>query len=473
MKSKDEVVTLLKDAEELKARCETVEKKLSDAESAREKAEKEAEELKTKALNFPTSGNSYGTDEARAMRAFGANSVKELIHINTGAPQFASVDPMLKHTVRRLKEAVDVARFTAQMFHGAPTDTIGKDANGDRVASVKNILETYYGRTELAPRLKAFGTSANADFIPTLISSTYIPEFELELGLQSRFREIKMPSNPYDLPVVSGVLKAERVLENAAASAREFASTKLRFDSKKFSQFSVVPEELNEDSAVDFLSLARQEILLSHARAIEWATIQGDDDGSHIDADTQLLGSTVAEKAWKGLRRLALANSANGGTKDIAGPLTYGAILGLLAKMGKFGVAHDQLLIIVGPKVYQQLMGLEQVATADKYGVQAATVLRGSLSAIAGCPVLVSSAMREDLNAQGVYDGVTATKGSILVVNTSRFYYGMRRAPQIRVMQDLPNYDRWLLAAYQRIDFVGHAQGASETSVCYGVNITL
>lgn len=473
MRSKDEVASLLKDAAELKARIESAESKLKEVETAKETELKESESAKIKALNYPTAGGSYQSDESRAMRAFGCHNVKELLHINTGLPQFSKVDPELKHSVRELKKSVDVARMSAQMFHGSPLDHVGSNESQDRVGVVKNLTETYYGRTELAPRLKAFSTSAQSDFIPTLLSSAYIQEFELDLGLQARFREIKMQSSPYDIPVVKDVLKAQISVEGAAASAREFGSTKLRFSAKKLECFHQVPEELNEESAPDFLAIAREQLILAHSRAVESAILNGDADGTHIDSDTQAASAAVCEKLWNGLRRQAIANSANGGTKNIGGALSATALLQMRAQMKKHGVDPSNLVWVVGPSVYSQLMGFSEILTVEKAGPLAATILKGSLAALFGIPVLVSGQDREDLNATGVYDGVTTTKGSILLVNASRFYVGMRRAPQLRIVQDLPTYDRYLLAAYQRLDFQGHVQDAKETSVCYGYNIAL
>jgi HK97 family phage major capsid protein len=476
MATRDDVASLLKDVEGLKARAEAAEAKVKEAEAAKETAEKEAEATKTKALNLPTAGHSYSSDETRALRAFGVTNVKDLLQVNTAAPQYKGVNAELKHLVRDLKKTVDVARFTAQMFHGAPLDHVGADPKSDRVAFIKNLAETYYGRTELAPRLKAFGSTVAGygdEFVPTLISSAYIQEFELELGLQARFREIKMPSSPYDLPVVKDVLKAQKVAEGAAAGAREFGTDKLRFTASKIESYHVVPEELNEDSAPDFLSIARQELVMSHDRAVESAILNGDNDGSHPDSDTQAGSALLAEKLWKGLRALALANSANGGTKNIAGALSTTVLLQMRAQMKKFGVNPADLVWIVGPAVYAQLMGLPEILTVDKAGPMAAQILKGSLASILGIPVVVSQHMREDLNASGVYDGTTTTKGGIVLVNAARYYVGMRRAPQLRIIQDLPNYDRYLMAAYQRLDFQGHAQSASEASVCYGYNITL
>jgi len=64
-------------------------------------------------------------------------------------------------------------------------------------------------------------------------------------------------------------------------------------------------------------------------------------------------------------------------------------------------------------------------------------------------------------------------RAALLLVNLTRFYLGNRRAIQVKLMQDLPAYDRWLLASYRRSSFVGHVQSATEKSVVYGYNAAL
>lgn len=462
MEKAKEVASALEDAKVLKARIEELETK-----------QKTLEEEKAKALantSFVVGGRS-DSDEARALAAFGANDVKKLLTVNTADPRFARVDERLKNSVVRLKESVEIARMTAQMFHGDGLDRVSSD--GDLIAGrVKSLLDTRYGREELAPRLKAFSSSAFSDFIPTLVSTQYIEEFELDYQLQAKFKQINLPSPVYDLPVVKDVLKAQIASEGAAAGAREFGDTKLRFSSKKLESYHVVPEELQEDSAPDFLAIARYELAQSHVRAVESAILNGDDDGTHIDSDTQAGSAALCEKLWKGLRRQALANAAAGGSHNIAGALSETALFAMKAKLKKFGVNPQDLIWIVGPAVYNQLLALPSMLTLDKAGPRA-TMAVGQAGSIMGIPVVVSGMMREDLNASGVYDGTTTSKGGLLLVNSKRWYVGMRRAPSLRIVQDLPNYDRYLMAAYQRLDFQGHAQSASEVSVCYGYNVAL
>lgn len=451
-------------------------KQVSELDSRLKTAEQENAELKKKAADafYAPRAQSSDSDERKAMSYFGVNNVKSLLEVNTSLPRFQHVPMQFKHLVKELKNTVDTARFVAQHFHGGERDFIGKTEKQDRVAVLKNLVTTNYGRNELAARLKAFGSTVSGggdEWVPTLISSSYIDEFELEKKVEGRMVQVDCPSSPYEMPVKSGVTKARKIAENTAMTDASFTTSKLTFTAKKIGEYFIIPEELDEDSAVSFIPMARDELIRAHMRAVESAIINGDDDGTHIDSDTQALGADVAEKLWKGLRRQAIANSANGGTQAFgAAALTKANLSAMRANGGKYFVDPSQCLWICGPQVNQQFLSLDEVSTVDKFGPQA-TVLRGALAAYFGIPIVVSEHMRETLNATGVYDGVTTDRAGVLLVNERRWYVGRRRPIKMMISQDLPMHDRQLLAAYQRKDFQGHAQSANEVSVVYGVNI--
>lgn len=444
------------------------------AEAAEAKVAEQERTLAAMAANAPASGSRASSDEARAMAFFGVNHVKQLLEINVAAPRFKAVPAEYKHIVLQLKNAVDTARFVAQAFHGAPRDRFGSNESLDSVGRVKNILETAFGKSELAPRLKAFGSTVvggGDEWVPTLISSNYIDEFELEKLVEGRMVQLDMPSSPFELPVKSGVTKARKIAENTAITDSSFTTSKLTFTAKKIGEYFILPEELNEDSAIAIFPMAKEELIRAQNRAVESAIINGDDDGTHIDSDTQAGAADLAEKLWKGLRRQAIANSANGGTKSFgAAAVTKTNLRDMRAQGGKYFVNPSQCIWIVGSRVYAQMLSLDEVNTLDKYGPMA-TVLRGALAAYMGIPIVVSEHMRENLNATGVYDGVTTDKAGVLLVNENRWYVGKRRPIKIMLSQDLPSQDRMLLASYQRKDFQGHAQSASEVSVVYGYNV--
>jgi hypothetical protein len=462
MYTKEQLEGMLKETETLKSRVEAAEVKAQELEQ---------ENLKLQS-KVSTIGNRSNSDEMRAMKYFGVTHPKQLLGVNVAAPQFRMVPDELKYLVLNFKKAIDVGRFTAQMFHGAPLDDIRKDQ--EITSAIKGILDTRYGREILTPAIKAFGstvTNGGDEWVPTAMSSSYIEEYTLERVLEQRFKVINMPTNPFDQPVVKQGTKARKASEGVAMTAGQFQTDKLTMSAVKLAEYYEIPEELNEDSAPDFLAAGRDHVVKAQKDAVESAIINGDDDGTHIDSDTQLLGADVAEKIWKGLRRQALANSANGATFDFTNAVADETKLRTLrAKMGKFGKNERELAWVVGTNVYTQMLAFETVATLDKFGPNA-TVLQGALAAYQGIPIICSEFMREDLNATGVYDNTTKTQAGMLLVNLTRWYLGNRRPIQVRLMMDLPYHDRWLLASYRRVAFKGFDQSATETSVVYGYNI--
>ena len=453
-------------AAELETRVAQVEQREKDLATA----------IATSGMSQPVTGNRSNSDEARALMAFGCSHVKQLISVNVASDRFKHVPEELKGLVLQLKQSVDVSRMIGQVFHGGEKDIVGASEGSDRIGRVKSILDSRYAKDELVGRLKAFGSTiatAGDEWVPTLISSQYVPEYELDFLLESKMKQVAMPSNPYDMAIQSSVTKARKIAENTGASSSNFNTGKIQFSAIKSVEYYVMPEELNEDSAPDIMSVARDEVVRAQIRACESAIINGDDDGTHIDSDTQALGADVAEKFWKGLRRQAIANSANGGTTDFANAaVTVAGIRSMRARMGKFGINPLELMLLSGSGAYAQLSTLDQVATVDKFGPMA-TVLKGVLSAYQGIPIVLSQYMREDLNATGVYDGVTVNRAGLVLVNKTRWYVATRRPIKVKIQEDLVDQDRWLMASYQRKDFKGHVQSASEVSVSYGYNIAL
>lgn len=461
-----------------KAALEAIQKSLNEQNARLDQIEKSRKETENENIASIFKGGlplTRESDEQRALKLFGCANVKELIQINTMDPAHRAVPLEVKASVINLKMAVNTSRFIQQIFNREAKDVIGATAEQDRVASVKGLLDgNYYGKTVLAPRLKAFsstGAGVGDEYVPTLLASMFIEELQLERAVAGLFQDIKMQSQPYEIPVASGFTKARQIAENTQATDTTFTTSKLTFTSKKMVEYFILPEELNEDAAPDIFALSTRQLSEAHRRGEEAAIINGDDDGTHIDSDTQAAAADVAEKLWKGLRRQALANSANGATTDFGNAVLSSTLLRTMRqRIGKYGVNPMDLAWICDPIAYQQFQTLQEVNTIDKFGPRA-TVIQGQLDSYMGIPVIVSEFMRSDLNATGVYDGVTTNRTAVLLVNKRRWWNGIRRPLQLKVMQDLAYHDRWLMAAYQRRDFKGLTQGAIEKAVSYGYNV--
>ena len=332
-------------------------KALEDRVAKAEASAKKSEEDAATAIAAASGGyrpQGGSSDEQKALRYFGAKSVKQLLEVNTGDKKFAAVPNELKHLVRQLKEDFDISRLTQQIFHGESRD------NGDHMAHVKGILDgSHFARDILAPRLKAFGSTIGGggdEWVPTMVSSQYIEEFELDKQVVDQFKSMNMPSSPYDLPIQTDVTIARRQAEGDTPAVNianaNFGTSKITMLAKKLVESMALPEELNEDSAPQILSLVRQEVTEAQLRAWETAILNGDDSGTHMDFD--ITGVVDARTTWKGLRQKAIANSAT--VNFSAAAVSVANLRSMRALMGKFGVSERNLTWMVSSKVYQQML---------------------------------------------------------------------------------------------------------------------
>jgi len=462
--------------------ADSTEKQSLDFKARLLKIEAKQKEYDAKAADFISSGGGSGSPhiyipgrttsnsyEQKMLHSFGAKNLPDLLTKNAGFPGFNGVEAGMRLNLLKLKEAVDISRFISQIYYGDKLD----QGEVEHPAACKNMLTSYYAREVLVPMLRAFGTGAageGAEWVPTGISTQFVEEFELEKRVAMIFRDMPLPTNPWNLSVQSGVTVARIAAEGTALTSANFGTAVISFDATKLGEFYALPEELNEDSAPAILAIARQEVVEAQVRARETIILNGDDSGGgHMDAD--VVAATDARKLAKGLRKLGLDNSGNGGDVNFAAGAVTVPFLDLMRNQGgKFMTGVTDLAYIFGPTGYNQAVALTEVSSVDQIGNNA-TLITGALANFRGIPVMISDFIREDLNASGVQDGITTDRTVCHLVNLRRYWVGVRRPIRSRVMMDLPDQDRWLLASYSRIDFKGHAQGATETSTVVGRNI--
>jgi HK97 family phage major capsid protein len=386
----------------------------------------------------------------KTLNSFGVKSLNEVIAVNTADRKFAYLSKEEKEKVKMLKEGVDTAILISKLFK-IP------------------VKETKFFKEELSFTLKAFGIGAGDngfEWIPTVVSDSYIDEFNLERKVSGLFTEVKMPSNPYKWPVLSAGAIARRTGVATAINKQTFKTDKtIQFDAEKLASRYELPEELSEDSAPDVIKAIRQELMEGQEKALEIAILEGDTAGA-MHEFSQLPdvvgGTTIAsiiaetpETAFDGIRvRLIAATLALSSVDSGGNAVSETEISAARGKMGKFGVDPSQCVLIAGPKVYNQMILLDDVRTIEQYGGQA-TVLTGELAKYEGMPVIVSEYLREDLDATGVNSATPANniKGSLIIVNRKRWFLGLRRAIQVKVENNKTELDVLDLVAFSRRAF--------------------
>ena len=420
---------------------------------------------------------------------FSVKSFKDLMKVDTSSKKYSYLSTQDIDQVKTLKESVDTCIIVAELIKFTESD--GKS----RVVTTEEIKNSKYYQEELVPQLKAFGIDSGDDgfeWIPEMVSTSFIDEFNLDRKVSGLFQEIRMPSNPYRFPVLTQGAIARRVgTVTALSPSQVFRTDKtILFEAVKLTNQYELPEELSEDSAPDIVRVIRQELIEGQEKAIEIAILEGDIADTHQHSFSQLAdltpGTALAalpnladspERVFDGLRVRALAAGSDA-TVDAGGnTLSETEMSEARAKMGKYGVDPSQLAWIFGPRGYNQALQLDDVRTLEQYGPQA-PVLTGELAKYEGAPVIVSEYLREDTDATGINGSNQGnnTKASVLLVNRKRFMVGLRRGLQIKVENNRTQFDVLDMVSFQRKAFqaVLKADGSNyseESSVALIFNI--
>ncbi|MCI0531892.1 MAG: phage major capsid protein [candidate division Zixibacteria bacterium] len=307
-------------------------------------------------------------------------------------------------------------------------------------------------KSDLGRALDTETAGEGLEFIPTLFSAQLHELLRLQFLVPGLVDDFAMPSDNWKFPIEGVDTEAKLVGETktkqtALTSDEETPGTgNVVFDAKKFRALIAVSSEALEDSVINLGEYIRRKEATSMIKAIEAADISGDDSATHMDSDTQAAAATNARKAWKGYRKHGLSNATDFGNVVVSSAL----ILSLLRSMGKYAVRPIDLTFVVPVLVYFEMLALSEVKTMDVFGSMA-TVVNGVLQKLFGTDIVISGEYREDLNATGVYDGITTTRTSMLCVHKPSFAHGTRRQVTL---------ETWRLSEYDQIEFIAFLRKA-------------
>ena len=324
---------------------------------------------------------------------------------------------------------------------------------------------------ELRKALYTTGTGQGAEWIPTGFSSQLLEKIRLELRVAANFVTINMPTNPYKFPVQSAGATSYLIPEATTDNPSKFTATtpgtaNFEFNAKKLGARIPFSEEVNEDSIINMMDFTRNELAIAIAEGLEDAILNGDDSATHMDSD--VTSASDRRKAFKGLRKLALL--ATGATADFAGGSPNTSLLrGLRKLLGKYGVNPRNLFFVISPAEYIKFLDIQEVLTVDKIGANA-TILNGQLGSIDGIPIIVSEFVREDLNASGVYDGVTTNLTVIYLTDKRGFMIGQRGGVTIQTYRDVETDQISVIAKY-RVAFKDPYDATTNIQTVLGINV--
>jgi hypothetical protein len=318
----------------------------------------------------------------------------------------------------QLKSVAELSAYLAKSLQLAHA---GARINSDDIDKAYNIVKN----ESVTKAMDTAEVGGGFEFVPTNFSPDVINQVRLELEVSSIFQHIYMPTPTYKLPVEVGPATAYIVPENTADTgqtsipASQPGTGQITLTSVSMGAMTRISKELDQDSIAPMVPFIQRNLRRGLAVGLETAIINGDTTGTHMDADTT--ASNDPRKAFPGLRKLAIANGWK--VDNGAGAITLTNMRKVRAAMGIYGYNPTDLVWIVGPATYQQMLNIPEVSTLDKFGPQA-TVLVGEMTKIDGIPVIVSPLMRENLNASGVYDASVVNRGTAILAHREAFIVG-------------------------------------------------
>ena len=248
---------------------------------------------------------------------------------------------------------------------------------------------------------------------------------------------------------------------------------------KRFGVRTVIDSEADEDSIVSSRQVLISAIATAIAYGREDAILNGDTAASHQDTglanwnprsmwSSSALGASVDHrKLWVGLR--ARVGDLGSGSKSDLSTFNYANLLALKAKLDAPLGRDGSVVMMVPAGVYiSDILSLTQVATIEKYGPNA-SVVSGETARLGGMRVVVPHMLTEDLNASGIYDHSTTTKGQVVICNTDRFQMGVRRGLETEMSKDITRGIHHIVASTREIFWT--LDGSSTSNVVQGYNI--
>ena len=342
------------------------------------------------------------------------------------------------------------------------------------------VQDTPYFKHVVEPKLKAFNVTDFAAWIPQLNTRFFFEEFEIEPGIEKYFDNIPMMSKTERVPGATNRLKGRLEADDATFSAQANVSANYTYTAQDCVCHTDITEDLMDDMVPQSGSFdrLRKEVGLGLRRSKEDAIINGDDSGSpqgasHLDSDTAAGAATLFNKAFKGLRKIAIAAGATNVVDNAGGPMDRDTFANMLVKMGKMAKEKGDLVWILGPSLSNRIVtgAVPELLTLDTFG-PGATILTGNIPRIFGVEPYESEWVREDVNATGVYAAAQVLTTALLV-KKSRFLVGQRAPVKVWATPSLANQDKMLLTAKERFTFAGVPQAtAGERSAIIGYNIS-
>lgn len=267
---------------------------------------------------------------------------------------------------------------------------------------------------------------------------------------------IKMPSNPYTMPVEGGDMTWFNTPEQANYAATEVTKSKagtaaMTFSAAKISASVVMSGELQEDAITNMQSYLETKFAKSWAAQLDYLVINGDEE-TGATGNVNLVDSTPATgTSYLGVDGAIKKAFTDSCTTDV-GTLELLDFRTVRKLLGVRGLDPSKLACVINGDTYYKALSLAQVETIEKAGSMA-TVVNGQLSMIDGMAVVPTYGALALAHTGGKISvtGGNNTKGRFVVMYLPNVYVGIKREMKI-VVEYYGKTDQFIITGHARVD---------------------
>ena len=330
-------------------------------------------------------------------------------------------------------------------------------------------------------RLRAAMDSTTAgsgdELVPTGAASELWMDVHLATKIYGLIPNVRMPTNPFNLPVDLGDMNMYPGVQNVATT-----STDLTTEDQALTAYELVGAvpwswELDEDAVISMQENVRATIIRSVAKVLDDVILNADTSVTNgINSDGATIAKTDAGKGhwllgFDGLRHLPIITVASCFNDHAAAP-SDDMFNENRRAMGKYGVDPNDVVHIMDIATYLHSQMLANVRTLDKFGPKA-TIFNGQLASHEGIPIIVSEVMRKTAADGKVTDGAAGTLGQLLTFNRTQWRTGTRREVTIDVERNLSKRQHIMYASVRLALQQQHPTATSARHTALQYNITV
>jgi len=353
-----------------------------------------------------------------------------------------AIEVSAKATSVEVPKAVVANTVTALKAAGHNAETLGE--LGFIAKAVRGGALADADMVDLDGRFKAIGVTTDiASLLPTGFTGALLRDIQARLVVTALFPYKETTPGQYDSIALNGIA-GYMVSEAVAGTESAEAYTTMIYLVKKCMATVKKSYEALDDSLIPLAEEVRMGIIDALARSIETAVVNGDDTATHMDdATIAAIGANDYRRAFKGIRKLALAKQ----TVDAGGAaMTEATWLTKISAAQEVGglylddmqASQGKVVLLVSQNVYNQLRMLPSFLTKDKAAGNA-TLFGAAVDSIFGIPVVMTPYIPVSVNATGVVDAIAGnnTKAMCVLVNRDTFKFYTTGAPMMESFKDI------------------------------------